>query len=117
MTAQIINIIPNTLIDDFFLFGFLGGVIGYAWYLYTNRDDPRNHLKLVLALYGIFLSGCLGGLLAIVFDKAIELSIIVGLLNQLIYMAFMKSAKSGDFWGVIKDIIVRYLTGKPPGGN
>ena len=108
---QLITILPNSLVDDFFVFGFAGGVISYAWYLFVERNDPTNHMSLVAGMYGTFLSGCVGGLLAIVFDKAIELSIIIGLLNQVIYMAFLKSAKSGKFFDVLKDVVVRYLTG------
>lgn len=110
-TNDIIRLIPGTLIDDFFIFGFLSGMVGYLYYLYTNYDDPKNHLKLIVGFYGMLLSGSLGGLLAIVFDRSIEVSIIVGLLNQLIYMALVKSARSGTFWPVIKDVLIRYLTG------
>ena len=109
--AHIINFLPDTMIDDFFVFGFLSGVVGYAYYLYTNKDDPKNHISFIAGFYGLFLSGCTGGLLAIVFDKSIEVSIIVGLLNQLVFMAMVKAAKNGDFLGVIKEILIRYLTG------
>ena len=77
------------MVDDFFIFGFLGGVVSYAYYLFTTKNDPKNHLNGFAGLYGTFLSGCVGGLLAVVFDRAIELSILVGLLNQIIYMAFL----------------------------
>lgn len=108
---SLINFIPDTMIDDYFFFGFLGGTIGYLWYWFTNHTDPKNHIHAIAGIYGTLLSGLLGGLLAIVFDKAIEVSIVVGLLNQLIYMALMKSARSNDMWGVIKEVLVRYLTG------
>ncbi len=108
--VHLIKFIPGTMVDDFFIFGFAAGVVGYLYYVYTNKDDPKNHVKLIVGFYGMLLSGCLGGLLAIVFDRSIELSIIVGLLNQLIYMALVKSAKSGSFWPVIKDVLIRYLT-------
>lgn len=110
-TTQLINLLPNSAVDDFFFFGFLAGAVGYLYYVYTNKDDPKNHLKFAIGLYGMFLSAFIGGLLAIVFDRSIEVSILVGLLNQLIYMALIKSAKSGDFWGVIKEVLIRYLTG------
>lgn len=99
------------MLDDFFVFGFIGGTVSYAWYLFVERNDPSNHMSLVAGIYGIFLSGAVGGLLAIIFDKAIELSIAVGLLNQIIYMSFLKSAKSGKFLEVLKDVLIRYLTG------
>lgn len=105
------HFIPNSLLDDFFFFGFIGGIVSYAWYLWVERNDPTNHMSFVAGLYGTFLSGCVGGLLAIVFDRAIELSIVVGLMNQVIYMAFLKSAKSGKFFEVLKELLVRYLTG------
>lgn len=108
--GQLINLLPNTMIDDFFIFGFVAGLAGYAYYSFTNRNDPRNHLGFKIGIYGTFLSGCVGGLLAIVFDRDIRLSILVGLLNQLIYMALAKAAKGKDFWGIIKDVLVRYLT-------
>jgi hypothetical protein len=111
MTTEIIYLIPNAMIDDYFVFGFLGGIVGYLWYWFTNRSDPKNHVHVIAGIYGTLLSGLLGGLLAIVFDNRIEISIVVGLLNQLIYMALMKSARSKDVWGVIKDVLVRYLTG------
>lgn len=109
--VDIFNFIPNSIIDDFFMFGFMSGTVGYLWYLYTSRNDKGNHLSWLIGLYGTVLSGLLGGLLAIVFDRDIRLSIIIGLLNQLIYMALVRSAKSGDFWKVIKEVLVRYLTG------
>lgn len=108
---EYVRILPNTMIDDFFLFGFLAGIIGYAVYLYTNKDDPKNHVSVVSGLYGTFLSGCVGGMLAIVFDNCIEVSIVVGFLNQIIYMALLKAAKNGSFWPVIKEIVIRLLTG------
>src|SRR5690348_6618905 len=93
-----ITIIPNSAVDDFFFFGFIAGIVGYLWYIYSSRNDPKNHLNWAVGMYGTILSGALGGLLAIVFDRNIKISIIVGLLNQLIYMALIRSAKSGDFW-------------------
>lgn len=109
MNQQLITVIPNSMVDDFFFFGFLGGIISYAYYLFTSRND-KEHLNGLAGLYGTFLSGCVGGLLAVVFDRAIELSILIGLLNQFIYMALLKSAKSGKFFEVLKDILLKYLT-------
>ncbi len=108
--GSLINFVPNTAIDDYFVFGFLAGIVGYLYYLYASRHDPKNHLNWVIGLYGTVLSGALGGLLAIVFDRDIRISIIVGLLNQLIYMALIRSAKTGQFWQVIKEVLIRYLT-------
>jgi hypothetical protein len=105
-----IKIIPNSPIDDFFFWGFIAGIIGYLYYVYVSRNDPKNHLNAIAGIYGTILSGSLGGLLAIVFDKNIAVSIIVGLLNQLIYMALIRSVKSGDFWQVVKEVLIRYLT-------
>lgn len=110
-TENLVSIIPNSMVDDFFIFGFTAGMLSYAYYLFTNRNDPNNHVSVAAGFYGTILSGALGGLLAIVFDRSIALSIIVGLLNQVIYMAFLKSAKSGKFWEVFKDMLVKYLTG------
>jgi hypothetical protein len=110
MSNQLISILPNSLVDDFFIFGFIGGIVSYMWYLYVERNDPSNHMSFTAGIYGTFLSGCVGGLLAIIFDKAIELSILVGLLNQIIYMSFLKAAKSGKFLTVLKDVLIRYLT-------
>lgn len=111
MQNQLIYILPQSLVDDFFIFGFLGGIVSYAWYLFVERNDPSNHMGLGAGIYGVFLSGCVGGLLAVIFDKAIELSILVGLFNQVIYMAFLKSAKRGKFFEVLKDVLIRYLSG------
>lgn len=108
---NIFHIVPNSLIDDFFIFGAIGGIVGYAWYLLSARNDPKNHLSIAIGIYGTILSGALGGLLAIVFDRNIAVSIIVGLLNQIIYMALVRSAKSDNFWKVIKEVLVRYLSG------
>lgn len=110
---DLINIIPNTFVDDFFFFGFAAGMVGYAWYWFTNRDDKKNHVSVVAGFYGVFLSGCVGGLLAIVFDRNIGLSILIGLLNQLIYMGMLKAAKNGDLAGVFKELLIRYLGGVP----
>lgn len=108
---DMIKYLPNTMIDDYFFFGFIGGIVGYLYYIYVSRDDTKNHLKYWIALYGLLVSGLMGGLLAIVFDKAIELSIVVGICNQLIYMAFIRAVKSGDAWKAIKELLIRYLTG------
>lgn len=111
-----INLIPNTPVDDFFFFGFIGGIVSYAYYLFLNRNEKTNQsMGLMIGIYGTLLSGCIGGLLAVVFDRAIELSIIVGLLNQIIYMALVKSAKNDHFWQILRDILIKFLTvGKAP---
>lgn len=111
MQNQIINLIPGSFVDDFAVFGFLGGAIGYAWYLFTARNDPKNHLHFFVGIYGVFLSGCLGALLAIAVDKSIELSIVVGLVNQLLYMAIVRSVKSNAFLKVLKEVLISFLTG------
>jgi hypothetical protein len=111
MEIDIFHFLPNSPIDDFFMFGFMGGVVGYLYYLLTARHDKNNHLSFLIGIYGTILSGALGGLLAIVFDRDIRLSIIVGLLNQLLYMAMVRSAKDGHFLNVIKEVLIRYLTG------
>lgn len=108
---HILTFIPDSYLDDFFFFGFVAGMVGYLYYLYTSRNDPKNHVSLVAGFYGTILSGALGGLLAIVFDRSYEVSIIVGLLNQLIYMALLQSAKSGQFWNALRDVLIKYLTG------
>ncbi len=105
------NPISETMIDEFAIFGFIGGIVGYAWYLWSNRHDPQNHMSLVAGIYGVFLSGCLGALLAIVFDRKIELSIIVGLTNQLIYMIIIRSVKKGEFWKSLRAILLNLLRG------
>lgn len=108
---NLIHILPNTCLDDFFFFGFVAGVVGYAYYLFVEKNDAKNHLHWIIGLYGAILSGSLGGLLAIVFDRNIAISILVGLLNQLIYMGLVRSVKGGNFTKVLKEILVRYLTG------
>ena len=99
------------MVDDFFLFGFAGGIFSYLWYLKVEMNDPKNHMSIWAGIYGTFLSGGIGGLLAIVFDKAIALSVLVGFLNQIIYMSFLKAAKSGKFSSVLREVLIRYLTG------
>jgi hypothetical protein len=111
MPNQLIYLLPNSMVDDFFVFGFIGGIFSYMIYAFVERNDPKNHMSIWAGLYGTFLSGGVGGLLAIVFDKAIELSILVGFLNQIIYMSFLKAAKSGKFINVLKEVLIRYLTG------
>ena len=107
---QILNFIPDSFIDDYFFFGFFAGIIGYLYYLFTNRHDPKNHLNFIAGFYGMILSGALGGMLAIVFDRSYEVSILVGLLNQLIYMALLRSIKSNQFWKVIREVMIKYIT-------
>lgn len=110
MTPEIIHWIPNSLIDDFFVAGFIGGFIGFLAYHYTNLNNPNNHIRLFSGMYGAFLSGCVGGLLAVVFDRSIELAILVGLLEQFIYLAVVKSSRSGKFFETLRDIVIRLLT-------
>lgn len=107
---QLIHVIPNSYIDDFFLVGYISGMVGYAWYLYTNKNDPKNHISIFAGFYGTILSGALGGLLAIAIDRSYAISIIVGLLNQLIYMALLRSARSKVFWEAIRDVFIKYIT-------
>jgi len=111
---DIIPILPNTMIDDFFFFGFLGGIVGYAYYIFATRDldgHLKNKGRFWITLYGILISGLLGGLLAIVFDRSIELAILVGLTHQIIYMTLIKGVAKGEFWTAIKEVIVKLLTG------
>lgn len=111
MEAQdLVHFIPGSMVDDFFFFGFAGGLVSYAWYLFNARNDSRNHLGWLAGLYGVFLSGCLGGLLAIAIDRAIELSIVVGLVNQVLYLAIVRSVKNGGFAKAIKEVLLTYLT-------
>ena len=107
----ILNPISGTMLDEFAIFGFIGGVIGYAWYSFTARNDPKNHMNIFVGIYGTFLSGCLGSLLAIVFDRRIELSIIVGLTNQLLYLAITRAVKGGKFFSILKEVLIRMLSG------
>lgn len=106
-----ISVVKGTMIDDFFIFGFIGGFFGYAYYLYVSRNDPKNHLHWSIGLYGTVINGCLGGLFAIVWDQRIEHSIIVGMSTNLIYMAVTRAGKSSEFLGAIKEVFIRYLTG------
>ncbi len=111
MQEQLVYFLPNSMVDDFFVFGFLGGLVSYAWYLFTSRHDPKNHLGILAGIYGVLLSGCLGGLLAIAIDRAIEISIFVGLLNQILYLAIIRSVKNDGFVSALKEIIISLLTG------
>lgn len=111
MQAQdLIHFIPGSMVDDFFFFGFAGGFVSYAWYLFTSHNDPHNHIGFWAGIYGVFLSGCLGGLMAIAVDRAIELSIIVGLVNQVLYLAIVRSVKNGNLAKAIKEVLLSYLT-------
>lgn len=107
---DIVHFIPGSTVDDFFFFGFMGGLVSYAWYLFNARNDSKNHLGFAAGIYGVFLSGCLGGLLAIAVDRAIEISIIVGLVNQVLYLAIIRSVKNGGIWTAIKEVLLTYLT-------
>lgn len=111
MTNNLVNVIPSSLIDDFFVAGFIGGFVGFLAYHYTNQNNPKNHIRFFSGLYGAFLSGCVGGLLAVVFDRSIELAIMVGLFEQFIYLAVLKSSRSGKFFEALKEIIIKLLTG------
>ena len=111
MTDQLINVIPNTMIDDYFFFGFVGGIVGYLYYLLATREMPNHKTHVGIAIYGVIVSGLLGGLLAIVFDRSIELAIIVGLLNQVMFLTIVKAVAAGEFWVVIKEILIKLLTG------
>ena len=105
------TLLPNTMIDDYFIWGFISGFIGYLYYLYSSRNDPDNHLHWMIGLYGTILTGSLGGLLAIVIDRRIEISIIVGLTANLIYMGIVRAGKSNQFFTAMREVLIRYLTG------
>lgn len=115
MNEHLISILPgNTMIDDYFVFGFISGFLSFLYYRFLFRDDPHNHISFLSGTYGAILSGSLGGLLAIVFDNNIAVSIFAGLTNQILYLAILKSTKHGDFWPVIKEIIIKLLGGSLP---
>lgn len=109
-TQDFIRFVPGTIIDDFFFFGFVGGIVGHMYYFFSMRGQ-NTHVSFWVALYGIIVSGLLGGLLAIVFDRSIEVSILVGLLNQVVFLAMTKAVIKGDFWKVFKEILIKLLTG------
>jgi hypothetical protein len=110
---NLINVIQNSCIDDFFFFGFISGILGDLIYRLAvkQKDDKLTFSAVIVSLYGTILSGALGGLLAIVFDKDIRISILVGLLNQIIYNGMIRSVKSGNFWLIIKELLIKILTG------
>lgn len=110
MDTHLINVLPNTMVDDFAFFGFLGGMVGYAWYLFTNRYDPKNHMNVFVGIYGVLLSGCLGALLAVAVDRSIALSVIVGLVNQVLYIAIIRSVKNKNFLEGLRQILINLLT-------
>lgn len=109
---EFFKFVPNNLVDDYFIWGFISGAVGYAYYLFTSGADGKHPITrtFLATVYGIFLSACVGGLLAIVIDRAYQISIIVGLLNQIIYVAMLRAGATGDFWNAIKDILLQYLT-------
>jgi hypothetical protein len=109
--TAIISIIPNSLVDDFFVFGFIGGIVGYAYYIFAIKDMIHHKTSFWFGMYGLIVSGMLGGLLAIVFDRSIELAILVGLLNQILFLSITRAVMQGDFWAVIKEVLVKLLTG------
>lgn len=89
--------------------------MSYLYYRLINKErktDPntQSDRSFWIALYGTVLSGCVGGLLAIVFDRAIELSILVGFLHHILYTSIIKSAKDDHFLSVLKEILIKYLT-------
>lgn len=110
MSGVLINVIPGTLVDDFFFFGFLGGFVGYAYYTFVTKNHHVMDKNIFVMLYGLIISGCLGGLLAIVFDRSIELSILVGLLHQFLYLSIIRLTETGEGWGTIKQILIKLLT-------
>lgn len=114
MEQHLIRIIPNTMVDDYFAFGFISGFLSFLYYRYMFRNDPKNHISILSGIYGALLSGSLGGLLAILFDQSISLSIFVGLANQFIYIAILRSTKNGDFWKVVKEMVIKLLGGALP---
>lgn len=109
-TTDFIQLIPNTLIDDFFFFGFIGGLVGHAYYILSTRNMKNHIISFGVAAYGIIISGLLGGLLAIVFDRSLELSILVGLLNQILFLSIIKAVAKGEFWTAIKEVLIKLLT-------
>lgn len=109
-SGALITILPHSLVDDFFFFGFLGGAVGYAYYIWATRNHPKATVSIPVVVYGLLVSGALGGLLAIVFDRSIELSILVGLLHQFVYLSLVKITESGQGWETLKQIVIKLLT-------
>ena len=109
-TMDIIKFVPGTLIDDFFTFGFIGGLVGYAYYIFSTREMKNHLISFWAVLYGILISGMLGGLLAIVFDRSLELSILVGLFNQILFLTITKAVARGEFWAVMRELLIKLLT-------
>lgn len=106
-------------IEQYFIWGALGGAVGYAWYIYAIRDgDPQyNHVYkagvrgFCLAAWGIFLASIMGGLFAIVFDHSMGVSIITGMTSFLTFTAMVRVARTGKFMDNIRDLLIRLLTG------
>lgn len=97
--------------EHFLFWGFISGFVGYAYYLFASRNDPKNHLNWLVGLYGTFLTGCAGALFALIIDQKIAYSILVGMFTNLIYMAMIRAAKSNEFLKAVKEVFIRYLTG------
>lgn len=101
------NDLSRELILLYFSWGFLSAVVSYLYYQLVVDKIKQKPFQV---LYGLFLSGCVGGLLAVVFDRSIAVSIIIGFVHQVLYTAILKTAKGGKLFEVIKEILVKYLT-------
>jgi len=93
----------------YFIWGFISAAISFLYYEAIISKN-KNNLSILSVVYGFILSGLVGGLLAVVFDRTIGLSIIVGFTHQILYTSIVKTAQGGQFFSVVKEILIKYLT-------
>ena len=92
---ELLIVLADNFYIKYFLAGFIGGLIGKAFayfWKFENNESDIIHSNRYYAI-GIFLSGLMGGLLAIVVDQRIEFAILVGIFTDIAYTIFIKRIK------------------------
>lgn len=90
-----IDTIREIPLITFFLFGFLGGLVGKAFVYFIKIENENASIRSgIYYAVGITLSGLMGGLLAIVIDKQIQFSIVVGIFTEFVYLLFLRKIRN-----------------------
>lgn len=97
-------------IDQYFLYGFGSAMVSYLYYTLVATHN-KEHMPVWQGIYGTIISGFVGGFMAMALDRSIYLSIVVGFMHQIIYMAMIKTGTNKRFFSVLSEMIVKLFGG------
>ena len=101
-----------TTLIDFFFWGAFAGAVGHAYYLLVRgMEKGADGGTWMEAIAGVLLSSLMGGLFAVVFDRAIPVSIMVGAFTYFIFRSFLKAFQNDSVSSAIREVLIKLLGG------